>query len=326
MEKRSTIGESFPLKHIEEVSQQLRKIPADSSDIFYHYTTPSGVEGILRSGGLRATYRMRMNDLAEFKYARDLVFDALNEVGSRHDLPPIAQPLTTYVSKNLSKLLNDSTERSHAYCACLTVSPDSSSQWKTYAENGNGFAIGLNLLQILKWSASAVTRGEPFVFCSPVIYKERKQRGLVEDLVEAGIRDLRAFSATRSKESEHLTDLRDRVTNEIVIQLFVLINFIKAPTYSSEREMRLILSPNDGTLEASNIQYYERDNESVPFIFINLCSPITKRLSLAEIKVGPNAAFAKKMRFLEDLLHELGYGSNFSDRPQITRSKVVGPD
>ena len=55
------------------------------SGTFYHYTTQRGLEGILRSGGLRATYRMKMNDPAEFKYARDLVFDSLNEFGSRGD-------------------------------------------------------------------------------------------------------------------------------------------------------------------------------------------------------------------------------------------------
>ena len=88
----------------------------------------------------------------------------------------------------------------------------------------------------------------------------------------------------------------------------------------------MILDPNNGTLEASNIQYYDKENESIPFIFINLCSPITKRLPVVEIKVGPNAAFTEKKRFIEDLLDELGYGSNFADRPQITRSKGVGPD
>ena len=267
-----------------------------------------------------------MNDPAEFKYARDLVSDALNEVGSRHDLPQVAQSLTTYVRRNLSNFLNDTTERSDAYCACLTVRPDSPSQWEKYAENGNGFAIGLNLLQFLKDQVSAQTRGEPFVFCCPVLYNEEMQRNLVEDFVEAGIRDLQSFADNCSRRSSDLTALRDRTTEEIFVQLFVLINFIKAPTYSSEREMRLILSPNNGTLEASNIQYYERDNESVPFIFINLCGPITTRLSLAEIKVGPNAAFAEQKRFLECILDELGYGSNFTDRPQITRSKGCGLD
>ncbi len=318
---RSNIAESFLLK-LGEVFQQYMRVPPDASDIFYHYTTPTGLEGILRNGGLRATYRMEMSDPAEFKYARMLVFNALNKIGSRHDLPPVAQSLTTYVRKNLDNFLNDRTENSDAYCACLTVSPDHLGQWKTYAENGNGFAIGFNLHQILKVQPTRTKRGEPFVFCYPVIYNEQKQRGLVEELVETGIRDLQTFAATCSERPQDLTDLRDRITSEIFLQLFTLINFIKAPTYNSEREMRLFLDPNNGTLKEPNIQYYERDNESIPFIFINLCSPTTKRLPLAEIKIGPNGAFAEKKRFLEDLLDELGYGSNFTDRPQITKSKM----
>ena len=314
---RSNIAESFPLK-LGEVSQQYRKIPADAPDIYYHYTTSTGLEGILRSGGLRATYRMRMNDPAEFKYARDIVFDTLNEVGSRHDLPPVTQSLTTYVRKNLDKFLNDTTEMSRAYCACLTVSSDHIGQWETYAENGNGFAIGINLRQFLYFQIQANKGGKPFVFCSQVIYNERQQRDLVENFIETGIQDLQTFAATCSERPQDLTALRDRIRKEIVVQLLALINFIKSPTYNSEREMRLFLDPNNGTLKVSNIQYYERDNESIPFIFINLCIPTTKRLPLAEIKIGPNAVFAKK-RFLENLLDELGYGRNFTDRPLITR-------
>ena len=263
---------------------------------------------------------MKMNDPAEFKYARDLVFNALNEVESRLDLPRVAQSLTTYVRKNLDKFLNNTTEMSCAYCACLTISPDHIGQWKTYADNGNGLAIGLNLRQFLDVQIQANKRGKPFVFCSPVIYSERKQRGLVENFVETGIQDLQTFAATCSEQSQDLTALRDRITKEITIHLLVLINFIKSPTYNSEREMRLFLDPNNGTLKASDIQSYERDNESIPFIFINLCTPTTKRLPLAEIKIGPNAAFREKKRFLENLLNELGYGSNFPDRPLITRS------
>ena len=85
--------------------------------------------------------------------------------------------------------------------------------------------------------------------------------------------------------------------------------------------MRLFLDPQNKTLNVPNIQYYERDNESIPFVFMNLCSSITKRLPLSEIRIGPNGAFAEKKIFLEDLLSGLGYGRNFMDRPKITESR-----
>lgn len=266
---------------------------------------------------------MRMNDAGEFDYARNVVYEALNEIGRRHDLPIVAQDLTTYTRKNLNKFLNNTTELSSAYCACLTVSPDDPEQWKTYADLGRGFAIGFNLTLLLSMQVLADQRGEPFVFCGPVTYNQRDQCDLVWRMVEAGISDLQRFAATCSRQAGHLTALRDRITQEIVAHLLTHIDFIKAPTYNSEREMRLILDPNDGTLKAPHIQHYECDNASMPFIFLDLRNPKTRRLPLAEIRVGPKASFPEEKAFLEDLLDELGYGSNYGDRPRITQSLIA---
>ena len=82
----------------------------------------------------------------------------------------------------------------------------------------------------------------------------------------------------------------------------------------------MILDPNDGTLDAPLIRHYERDNELIPFIFMDLRNPKTGRLPLAEIKVGPKASFPEEKAFVEDLIEELGYGSNYRDRPRITQS------
>jgi hypothetical protein len=311
------IVESFPLT-VGQVFRQYTMIPPDASAIFYRYTTHAG--GILRSGGLRATYRMGMNDAGEFKYARNAVYEALNEVGRRRDLPKVAQSLIIYTRKNLDKFLSDTTETSSAYCACLTVSPDHPEQWDTYAELGRGFAIGFNMSLFLTMQVPAVQRGKPFVFCAPVTYNQRDQYDLVWRLLKADICDLQTFTATCSQKSEDLTALRNRVTLEIVAHLLSLIDFIKNPTYKSEREIRLILDPNDGTLNTPHIQHYERDNESMPFIFMDLRNPKTSRLPLAEIKVGPKASFPEEKAFLEDLLDELGYGGNSEDRPRITQS------
>ena len=319
--KRPDNVESFPLT-VGQVFQQYTKIPNDASNIFYHYTSRTGLDGILKSGGLRATYRMRMNDAGEFDYARNLVFDTLNKIGRRHDIPPVGNNLTTYTGKNLDLILRNTVGMSSAYCACLSVVSDHPKQWETYAKNGKGFSLGIDLFKLLDNQRSSVESGKPFLFCAPVSYKETEQRDLVWRLVEAGIRDLQTFSEKCSQRPEDLTVLRNRVTKEIIDQLLVLIDFIKAPTYSSEREFRLIQDPNDGTLNARNIQHYKRDNETISFIFMDLRMPDTKRLSLVEITVGPMASFQDEKVFLEGLLNELGYGSNYGDRPRITQSAL----
>jgi len=278
--------------------------------------------GILKSGGLRATYRKRMNDAGEFDYAKNVIYEALKEIGKRHNLSSVAQGLTIYIRKNLDQFLKDTIEMSRSYCACLTISSDDPEQWTTYAEDGKGFAIGFNLRQFLIMQIPARSRGEPYVFCAPVIYNEHDQRDLVWHFIKAGISDLHNFAETRSQQSEHLTALRDRVTQEIVVHLLILIDFIKAPSYSREREMRLFLDPNNGTSKAANIQNHEQTNESIPFILMDLRNPQTRRLPLTEIKVGPKSSFLEEMAFLDKLLDEHGYGNNYGDRPRITKSLV----
>lgn len=310
---------SFTLT-VSSVVQQYTQLPADASETFFHYTTESGLEGILRSGGLRATCRTGMNDPAEFDYARNLIFDELRKLGERHDLPVVAQSLTANTRRKLENFLENPIELSRAYCACLTVSPDDGGQWQTYAAAGTGYALGFNLLQFLIEQIAAPGKGEPYVFCAPVIYKKRDQSGFVRRLAEASLHDLQTFVAERSQEHEHLSAIRERVTQEMIVQLLTSIDFMKAPCYSREREMRLMWDPNDGTLSAPDVRHFDRNSEAIPYIFMDLRNPRTGRLPLAEIKVGPSGRFSEKRAFLESLLDELGYPNDAAGRPPITRS------
>jgi hypothetical protein len=46
-------------------------------------------------------------------------------------------------------------------------------------------------------------------------------------------------------------------------------------------------------------------------------------LPLAEIKVGPKGLFPEEKIFLENILDEQGYGSNYEDRPRIIHSSLA---
>jgi len=310
---------SFPLT-TRQVFQKYTRLPPEASRTFYHYTTHDGLEGILRSGGLRATYRKLMNDTGEFEYARSVVFKALDEVQKRHDLPSVALSITEYTLLNLKNMLEDTTDVSSSFCACFTVSPDHAEQWQTYAENGNGFAIGFDIPLLLKYQKDFTKAGLEYIYCLPVLYNKKDQIDIVHRLVESGIQDLKRFADNVSQQSEYLTSLRDEITKEIVTCLLVLIDFIKSERYASEKEIRFILDANDANLAPSKVEYYKRGDKTIPFVFLNLCSPDTKRLPLAEIKVGPNASFAQEKRYVEGMLNELGYGLDFDDDPSISKS------
>lgn len=102
-------SKSFPLT-LDSVIGDYRRLPADTSGVFYHYTTHSGLEGILREGGLRAGYRMTMNDPAEFSYAKDVICGSLEQVRKSCKLGTIGRSLAACARKNLANLLKDTTE------------------------------------------------------------------------------------------------------------------------------------------------------------------------------------------------------------------------
>ena len=259
---------------------------------------------------------------ANLNTGRNVIFKALDEVKKRNDLPSVAKSITEYTILNLETMLDDTTDVSSSFCACLTVSPDHAEQWKVYADNGRGFAIGLNMPLFLKNQKASIRAKLNYSYCLPVLYSEAVQIELVHKLIETGIQDLQRFAYNISEHSDYLTSLRDEITKEIVTCLLVMIDFIKSERFASEKEIRLILDANDGTLAPSRVEHYIRGDKQIPFVFLNLCSPITKRLPLSEIKIGPNASFSQEKGYVEELLNELGYGVDFDDVPTISKSLI----
>ncbi|MDP8243593.1 MAG: DUF2971 domain-containing protein [Candidatus Hinthialibacter antarcticus] len=314
--------ESFPMT-IEKCTQKYRLLPPDASSILYHYTSRSGLKGILKYGGLRATYRKKMNDKAEFEYAKNVIHTAISQYLKRNDISTASRSIAEYTLINLQKKDDDSDAKSSSYCACLTFSSDDMDQWNTYAESGNGFAIGFDWLKILNGRRNNVLIKQPFYYCSPVIYDEPEQNDLVINMLESGINDLKNFGETCSTNPSYLTAFRNRIIEEIVTQLYVISDFIKSPEYSSEREMRVFIDFNDGTLEAKNIRFFEKNGKSIPYLMFDFRNPQTKILPICEIKVGPKATFEIEKKFVEERLADIKPNWGDSVYPRITQSQFA---
>ncbi len=304
---------SFPL-HFESVWQQYTQLPPSSTNVCYHYTTREGLEGIIKDGGFRASYRLAMNDRGEFAYARKVVFDSLLKATNDHGFLPVGQGLANNVKVNLERQLNESILDPRSYCACLSTQPDQYEQWRTYAANGEGFAIGFDMMTLSTFWKNKQSFGA-------VIYDEVRQRELVPLLLKTGINHLHLFNETRSGQLIPLTALRDRISIEIAAWLITLIDYIKQAKYSSEFEIRLFKSFFSDRLCMDDIHYSYRNEKSVPYIFIDMKNQATGLMPIAEIKIGPNANQAVERRFVGDLILDLGYGNHNSDWPPISSSE-----
>jgi len=318
------VVEEYPLG-VEKIWLKHIRLRNPTSVLFSHYTSRSGLEGILSTGGLRATYRMKMNDAGEFSFGRGVIFEALEQIERDAANWVGARQIASGVTQNLENLLDQRKTHSAAYCACLSGKNDDDFQWKTYADGGKGFALVFDLNRVMRPQYFAHMNCQPFLYCAPVIYTLGQQHALVEDLFNAGIDDLFSFSDQGNFDEVVLTQMRNRITREVFLRLYTLINFIKAPIFEREAELRLMLDPNDGTMNASNLEYFDRSGESIPYLMLQLRDPNTGLLPLAGVRVGPSASFQNERAYLVEQFTKHGYMDVPGNQPRIWQSKLVLP-
>lgn len=142
----------------------------------YHYTNWAGFEGICKSGTLRLSSIDAVNDRVELSYATDLLTDLV--VGMK--------------SKNCAHAAMQHLEGiRHACVASLTEETDLLSQWMSYAEKGNGVAIGFESGEIR--SLVRKTKGRWRLI--RIIYEPAEQARLFVDVIE----DAEKAACIRSK-------------------------------------------------------------------------------------------------------------------------------
>ena len=111
--------------------------------VLYHYTSPGGLTGILESSALRATDARFLNDALELKYAWSEFKSTLEEraaEGTQYSEAYRAQ-LEAMRSANAEDL--DLMEN-RVFSVSLTELPDDVPQWRSYASDGRGVAIGFD--------------------------------------------------------------------------------------------------------------------------------------------------------------------------------------
>ena len=115
---RSVRIQEFPLT-IGDTIKDFACIPPGATNMLYHYTTRAGLEGIVRDGGLRATFRGRMEDRQEFTYPQQVIDEVFKEIGRRPGIPSLTTQLIGDCSVNLRHNRADCHATVRAYCSCI---------------------------------------------------------------------------------------------------------------------------------------------------------------------------------------------------------------
>ena len=111
-------------------------------DILYHYCTASTLKAIVESGRIRFSDINMMNDFQESRMGYQLFEQAATEILYKRPKQPRFAEIDKNFFDKIDEFFSSLQLYLHPFIACLTLEGDQLSQWRSYADDGRGFAIG----------------------------------------------------------------------------------------------------------------------------------------------------------------------------------------
>ncbi len=101
----------------------------------YHYTSASGLYGIVSSGTLWGSNYSYLNDTSEITYGRELVHEVVHERVEAEE--------SSFLNRIYDRLASTPLEATDFYLTCFCQTPDRLSQWRGYGGQSGRYCIGL---------------------------------------------------------------------------------------------------------------------------------------------------------------------------------------
>ena len=262
-----------------------------SPPILYHYTDQPGLLGILHFKKLWMTHHSFLNDSNEISYGKALMKRSVAAMQHRIPIESFEEWMDEFDTR-------EDRVKDQTYIVCLSSLGDQLSQWRAYADDGVGFAIGFSneLLRNL-----AGDQGWAFG-PDKVIYDLKSQTELMKTIDEG-------FAEHEGELIEFWDGLLDQHA----------INF-KDDAFSEESEWRMssifIESSTyaDAFYESPRPKYRSTKYGIAPYVEL----PVPEG-SILEIVVGPRSPMRDKHWVLRNLLESNGIQNNV----QLTNSSAT---
>lgn len=201
--------------------------------LLYHYTDGRGLLGMLATNAIWATEAGFLNDSAEL----DHVYTVVSRVAERQ-----CKGLRSQAARKLAERLVRAREDGFSfmksvYVACFSQERDLLSQWRAYANDGLGYAIGFDPVTQFQvgetrarkyWEAPRLVR---------VMYDDAVPGSLVDGFVAATLKLIDRV-ARQSKRMEAFA--AERGESVLAMGIGRLASAIKKPGFREENEWRLV--------------------------------------------------------------------------------------
>jgi hypothetical protein len=262
-------------------------------ETLYHYTTFTGLVGIINSRVLWASYIRYMNDSAELKHSVDLIhMEITQRITAGHAKPNLLNQFLEWVTHRI-------TNGHMLFAASFRSNGNLLSQWRGYSKLGKGVSLGFDPSYILKCA------NEQSFQIGKCIYNSADQRRLIKQVVDS-VEDLAQEQRRNSDTAEKCTpqayyDAFERIESD----LLRIAAILKHPSFQEEEEWRIV-SPSLMDYMASPVLFREGTSMLVPYVEFKLLQEKEKPVALEHIFLGPTPNINISMNSLTMFLAKNG--------------------
>jgi hypothetical protein len=206
-----------------------------NNDIIYHYCSLDTFMAIMENKTLRLTNIVKSNDASEISFALRLISMATEETlfnwkkGHSEDSVVIELLDNFSIDRFFGTLISEANLT--YYATCFSRESDLLSQWRGYASDGNGIAIGFYEPLFKQFISKDVS-----MKYAHVSYDEKKLSSRVASFIEE------RFKKISSMTISHLSDYESALSELLTWSIYQAV-FFKNPAFSEERESRLVFYP-----------------------------------------------------------------------------------
>ncbi|MDD5033536.1 MAG: DUF2971 domain-containing protein [Methylococcaceae bacterium] len=262
-------------------------------ETLYHYTTFTGLLGIVEHGVLWASDIRYMNDSAEMKHTVDLICEeATQRLAKGCENRALLSQFIDWVSNRIANghMLFGASFRSNGNLL---------SQWRGYSSLGKGVSLGFNPSHILDCA-----RKQSFEL-GKCLYDPAQQQVLIGQVVDA-VENL-------AEEPENHPDPPQRHPSEsyygrfekVESDLLRIAALLKHPSFREEEEWRVV-SPVLTDYVSSPVLFREGTSMLVPYLEFKLSASSREPIDLEHLFLGPTSNIHQSMNSLTMFLSKQG--------------------
>lgn len=252
-------------------------INQEGVDIF-HYTSPKGLDAILKSRALRFSDRYYLNDYSEGRYVMELC-----KLHVERLIPNNLAFRIEFLNACNERLRMPQAQDFYIYQCSFSISIDSLCLWNYYTKGDSikGFNIGFNSKELcdnLKFTPKNPGGPVPTVLGGRVIYNEGEQLRILEEVIK------RFMYITEHKKR---INYYQYVMPYLIDKLMFIGIFMKKPCFAIEEEYRIAFDLQIDKISDTfrgikeKPYFYEKNGLFIPYTDISFSPKALKRIGIS---------------------------------------------